>query len=307
MNNFWRSEQCSQKNEDLLPEKFVQFELRRTFKEFWICSPLTVEFLREELPCSWTSHGWPSREFWNSYAWNPTEFKFCRRSIQRIGIRELSSQKQCLQEWLKIRLFWVCWCSAMRHTFTWMEEWTNRIVRSGQQKIQGSSWKSLCIPWGPPFGVLCGVAESSALSFLMKTLRVSTTWTCSRTFFWPEAADLPEIDEIVFMQDGAPPHFSRDVRAWLDETFPDRWIGRRGPTEWPPRSPDLTPCDFWLWGHLKHLVYQKTYDNLEELKQAIRDACASIGDDVIERSLLAFKERLHRIIETNGDHIENLL
>jgi len=49
-----------------------------------------------------------------------------------------------------------------------------------------------------------------------------------------------------FQQDGAPPHFALTVRAYLDHTFPGRWIGRSGPLPWPPHSLDLTPCDFWL-------------------------------------------------------------
>ena len=35
----------------------------------------------------------------------------------------------------------------------------------------------------------------------------------------------------------------------------DRWIGRGGPTVWPPRSPDLTPMDYFLLGHIKALIY----------------------------------------------------
>ena len=37
-----------------------------------------------------------------------------------------------------------------------------------------------------------------------------------------------------FQQDGAPPHFAISARNYLDQTFPGRWIGRRGPVEWPP-------------------------------------------------------------------------
>jgi len=40
----------------------------------------------------------------------------------------------------------------------------------------------------------------------------------------------------------------RDVTTFLDETFPGRWVGRGGPTAWPPRSPDLTPLDFFCMG-----------------------------------------------------------
>jgi len=55
------------------------------------------------------------------------------------------------------------------------------------------------------------------------------------------------IDELVFMHFGAPPHFALGVRAWLNQKFPGRWLGRRGPHEWPARSPDLTLCDIFLW------------------------------------------------------------
>lgn len=54
-------------------------------------------------------------------------------------------------------------------------------------------------------------------------------------------------DLLVFQQDGAPPHYAMPVRQFLNETFPARWIGRRGQMmEWPPRSLDLTPLGFFL-------------------------------------------------------------
>lgn len=34
--------------------------------------------------------------------------------------------------------------------------------------------------------------------------------------------------EIWFQQDGAPAHWSSEVRDWLNATFPNRWNGRRG-------------------------------------------------------------------------------
>ena len=39
-----------------------------------------------------------------------------------------------------------------------------------------------------------------------------------------------------FQQDGAPAHYVLPVRQWLDNRYPNQWIGRRGPIEWPPRS-----------------------------------------------------------------------
>ena len=49
-----------------------------------------------------------------------------------------------------------------------------------------------------------------------------------------------------YQHDGAPAHFSIAARQVLNDKYPNRWIGRGGPVPWPPRSPDLTPLDFFL-------------------------------------------------------------
>lgn len=68
-----------------------------------------------------------------------------------------------------------------------------------------------------------------------------------------------------FLHDGAPPHASNIVRQWLDETFPNKWIGRYGPIPWAPRSPDLNPLDYYLWGYVKHEVYKRKIESLDHL------------------------------------------
>ena len=57
-----------------------------------------------------------------------------------------------------------------------------------------------------------------------------------------------------FMDDGAPPHFTLNVRNYLHQHYPNRWIGRGNdaPVNWPPRSPDLTPLDYFLCGVSKN-------------------------------------------------------
>jgi hypothetical protein len=49
-----------------------------------------------------------------------------------------------------------------------------------------------------------------------------------------------------FQQDGAPAHFAVITCEWLDSKVPGKWIRRRGPVEWSPGSPDVTPLDFFL-------------------------------------------------------------
>ncbi|XP_066595419.1 uncharacterized protein [Prorops nasuta] len=63
--------------------------------------------------------------------------------------------------------------------------------------------------------------------------------------------DVPLIvrKNLIFQHDGAPAHFHISASIKLHERFPDRWMGRGGPIAWPPRSPDLNPLDYFLWGH----------------------------------------------------------
>ena len=74
-------------------------------------------------------------------------------------------------------------------------------------------------------------------------LMIQSTVSMLQEFFIPQVR---KMRSIVFQEDGAPPHFKANVRYFLDKTFAGRWIGRGGPIRWAPRSPDLTPLDFFL-------------------------------------------------------------
>ncbi|GFU26238.1 uncharacterized protein TNCV_5106491 [Trichonephila clavipes] len=66
------------------------------------------------------------------------------------------------------------------------------------------------------------------------------------------------------MQDGALPHITRCVTDVLEHHFTEeRVISRQFHHLWPPRSPDLNSCDFWLWGHLKQLDLIRVVENLD--------------------------------------------
>ncbi|EFN85682.1 hypothetical protein EAI_02991, partial [Harpegnathos saltator] len=39
-----------------------------------------------------------------------------------------------------------------------------------------------------------------------------------------------------------------------------------GPIEWPPRSPDMNPLDFFFWGYLKDCIYKTKPRNLDNLR-----------------------------------------
>lgn len=113
--------------------------------------------------------------------------------------------------------------------------------------------------------------------------------------------------ELFFQQDGAPPHFAIAVRQFLDNRFPERWIGRRGPVEWPARSPDLTPLDFFLWGHLKSKVFATKPASLEELRERIVRECRLLTPDVFRNVRTEFENRLYYCMEVGGGHFEQYI
>jgi hypothetical protein len=70
----------------------------------------------------------------------------------------------------------------------------------------------------------------------------------------------------LFMHDDHPAHNGRIACDCPDETFSGRWIGGHGPFSWPPRSPDLSRIDYFLWGSVKSIVYATLVQSPEGVK-----------------------------------------
>ena len=111
---------------------------------------------------------------------------------------------------------------------------------------------------------------------------------------------------IFFMQDGAPVHCASDVRDWLDENFPARWIGLRGAIDWSARSPGLTLTDFFLWSYLKEIVYKSRPRNLSDPKQSIITAFSVLDSDLCEKVCETVPETLQKCIDAHGHQFEHL-
>ena len=62
-----------------------------------------------------------------------------------------------------------------------------------------------------------------------------------------------------YQQDGATAHTAGTTRDWLRRPFEERLISSGEAHAWPAHSPDLTPMDFFLWGHLKLQVYRSNF------------------------------------------------
>lgn len=115
-------------------------------------------------------------------------------------------------------------------------------------------------------------------------------------------------NELIFQQDGAPPHYANVVRAALNDKLEGRWLGRRGAIEWPARSPDLTPLDFFFWGYLKNKVYSVKQRTLVELKDSIRHHICNLNHDkeLLKRVAMSVNDRIRKCINVDGGHFEHL-
>ncbi|GFW19944.1 putative transposable element [Trichonephila clavipes] len=102
-------------------------------------------------------------------------------------------------------------------------------------------------------------------------------------FFIPELNN-HDVQELWFQQDGATCHTARATIDLLKDTFGDRLISRFGPVNWSPRSCDLTPLDYFLWGYVKSLVYMDKPQTLDHLEDNIRRVIADIGHKCCKKS-----------------------
>ncbi|GFW15672.1 DUF4817 domain-containing protein [Trichonephila clavipes] len=120
---------------------------------------------------------------------------------------------------------------------------------------------------------------------------------------WSEANP----QELWFQQDGATCHTARATIDLLKDTFGDRLISRFGPVNWPPRSCDLTPLDYFLWGYVKSLVYADKPQTLDHLEDNIRRVIADIRPQMLEKVIENWTSRLDYIRASRGSHMSEII
>ena len=107
-----------------------------------------------------------------------------------------------------------------------------------------------------------------------------------------------------YQQDGAHAHTSNVAIRYLQGQFPGKLISRCGDFPLPPRSPDLAILDFFLWGYLKHKIWDvpvaQQPQTVRELKAAIESEWANLPAAMTERSFDGMVERCHKCIRARG-------
>ena len=162
----------------------------------------------------------------------------------------------------------------------------------GSEEVQSKIWETCSIPQlNSKVMVWAVVGEAGVIGpfFFEGNVDADSYLKLLEEEFFPVFSGYSNQSELLFLQDGAPPHWAQRVRDWLNDHLANRWIGRGGPRDsnipWPPRSPDLTPMDFIVWGFIKSKVYTKNYENLVDLKAAICAAFQEITKKMVSDTL----------------------
>ncbi|GFU11574.1 putative DD41D transposase [Trichonephila clavipes] len=125
-------------------------------------------------------------------------------------------------------------------------------------------------------------------------------------FFIPELNN-HDVQELWFQQDGATCHTAHATIDLLKDTFGDRLISRFGPVNWLPRSCDLTPLDYFLWGYVKSLVYADKPQTLDHLEDNIHRVIADIRPQMLEKVIENWTSRLDYIRASRGSPLPEII
>ncbi|GFY05796.1 uncharacterized protein TNCV_4404631 [Trichonephila clavipes] len=185
---------------------------------------------------------------------------------------------------------------------------TNKTAAFGMKLIHKCMSKHHYIQKNLLFGALYGLVES----FLKNDEGHNVTVNGDRyramitNFFIPELNN-HDVQELWFQQDGATCHTARATIDLLKDTFGDCLISRFGPVNWPPRSCDLTPLDYFLCGYVKSLVYADKPQTLDHLEDNIRRVIADIRPQMLEKVIENWTSRLDYIRASRGSPMPEII
>lgn len=126
-------------------------------------------------------------------------------------------------------------------------------------------------------------------------------------FLLPSLRRRRRLNRTWFKQNSATCYCSKETLAVLKKAFGSRLLSRGTDFVWPPRSPDITAPDFFLWGYLKSRVYETRPRDLEDLKTRISQEIARIQRPMLENVFQNFLRRLNQCVERKGQHLSDIV
>ena len=116
-----------------------------------------------------------------------------------------------------------------------------------------------------------------------------------------------DIGNIWFQQDNATCYSAEATLIVLRPVFEDRIISRRADVLWPPRSCNLTPLDYYLWGAVEDKCYAYKPEIIDAVMENIREAIGGIQLHIIDNVLKNWTYRVGYCMTSRGSHLNEII
>jgi hypothetical protein len=101
----------------------------------------------------------------------------------------------------------------------------------------------------------------------------------------------------ILHQDNAPAHTALSVKQFLAEK-------QIAVLEHPPHSPNLAPCDFFLFPKVKSVLKGTRFASVTEVKKKTTEQLRQLTDDELQHGFDQWKIRMQRCVDAEGEYIE---
>lgn len=204
--------------------------------------------------------------------------------------------------------------------------YTDGFVGNYNKRFWGSSQPQAIFPWDlsdSKVSLWCGITSKKVIGPYFFDLTSSPTKRLTNSvyikmineFIQPIVKDEPNL---WWQQDGSSFQTAKPTMKCLRQHFENRIISLKSDFDWPSRSPDLTPVEYYLWGYLKDRVYPDGIDDddddtpeitIDELKSNIEYEVKKLNDspDILRGVMQSVIERAKDCIEKNGEFLSNIV
>ena len=123
----------------------------------------------------------------------------------------------------------------------------------------------------------------------------------------PELAHHPVTEETFFQQDGATSQTAKDSMAAVRNFFPNHVISRYGDITRLARSPDLSACDFFLWGYEISCIQSSSIPHSSGVETSNSASSQTNSCEMLQRVMGEVRQRLTDCIERNCGHLSDVI
>lgn len=238
-----------------------------------------------------------------------------RKLVKKPVVHQLNDntiQKRKERSW---QLYNKLKCGQWRNIITSDESWFYMNISGGKTEVQyihKTETRNVCETFSKnrnPKGVMVwvGISDRGVTKprFVEPGAKINSNYYIKNIlepFIKEDYYRLYPEGNAIFHQDSAPSHASKLTRNFLIQ----KKIPFITPEEWLPNSPDVAPCDYFLWGHLKQRLKTKVFSSLKELKSAVAREIKKVPQDLISRALEAWPKRVRKVYYNKGLNIENI-